>query len=41
MSVIWVVVGLAIMGAIANGIMRARDCSSKSHLGFVSDQWDR
>ena len=38
MSVVWIVVGVAIAGALANGIMRARR-SSESDLGFVSHQW--
>jgi len=41
MGVIWIVFGVAIAGAVAKGIMRARHRSSESqlHLGFVSDQW--
>ena len=39
MGVIWIVVGVAIAGAFAKGIMRARNLSSESRLGFVSDQW--
>jgi hypothetical protein len=38
MSVVWIVVGVAIAGALAKGIMRARR-SSESDLGFVSHQW--
>ena len=39
MSVIWVVVGVAIAGALAKGIVRARNRSSEANLGFVSDRW--
>jgi hypothetical protein len=39
MNVIWIVVGVAIAGAVASGINRARNRNSESHLGFVSQQW--
>jgi len=39
MDVIWIVVGVAIAGALSKGIMRARNRSAESHLGFVSHQW--
>ena len=39
MAVIWIVVGVAIAGAFAKGIIRARNRTSESELGFVSHQW--
>ena len=39
MGIIWIVVGVAIAGALFKGIMRARNRSAESHLGFVSHQW--
>jgi len=39
MGVILIVVGVAVAGALVNGMMRARGPSSDSHLGFVSHQW--
>ena len=39
MGVISLVVGVAIAGALAKGILRPRNGSSQSDLGFVSHQW--
>jgi hypothetical protein len=39
MSIMWIVVGVAIAGAVVKGINRALNRHSESHLGFVSQQW--
>jgi len=39
MGIIWIIVGVAIACVLANGIMRMRNRSSESPLGFVSYRW--
>ena len=39
MTIVWIVVGVAIAGALVKGIIRARSLSSESDLGCVSHQW--
>jgi hypothetical protein len=39
MGIIWIIVGVAIACVLGNGIMRMRNRSSESPLGFVSHRW--
>ena len=39
MTIVWIVVGVAIAGAVVKGIFRARRLSSESDLGGVTHQW--
>jgi hypothetical protein len=39
MNVIWIVISMAIAGAVAKAILRARTHSSDSDLGSVSARW--
>jgi hypothetical protein len=39
MGIIWIVVGVAIARVLATGIVRTRNRSSESPLGFVSHRW--